>query len=330
MTSYGYRCIGKACALTCELHSDCGSTGSCTGNAKDVDGDTVHTCEADSLPRGPGQYGTACPNIAGTDGGASAGCDASSNFVCIGRGPGDVDAYCTQRYCGTDDDCPSGSFCATDRVDQPPCDDVCGLTGSKDPSCIPSSDVGDGKHYACGAATLTVNTCRHREFCSSCSTDADCLGEPNQICAADESGEKICTVLCDPNLNSCPWGSAATCGVWDKARGVATCEHRFGSCHGTGKGCEPCREETDCPGGICKQATFTGERYCVDFSAKCSCPSGTDQACTGGGCPKSPSTEPLTCLGGDSYKTSATYDICFGANTDPGQSASREGCWPSL
>ncbi|HEX3596530.1 MAG TPA: hypothetical protein VHU80_15575 [Polyangiaceae bacterium] len=330
MTAYGFRCIGKACALTCELHAQCGKAGSCTGTAKDTDGDTVHTCETDSFLHGPGQYGASCPNIAGSDGGVSAGCDAANEFVCVGRGPGDVDAYCTQRYCGTDDDCPSGFFCATDRVDQPPCEDVCNLGGVKDPSCIASSDIGDGKHYACGAATLTVNTCRHREFCSSCNTDADCLGSPDQLCAADQSGEKICTILCDANLNSCPWGSAAVCGKWDKERNVDTCAHRFASCHGMGQGCEPCRDEKDCPGGICKQATFSGERYCVDFSTQCSCSSDTTQACTGGGCPMSPSGEPQTCLGGSAYKTSPTYDICFGANTDPGQSASREGCWPSL
>ena len=97
-----------------------------------------------------------------------------------------------------------------------------------------------------------------------------------------------------------------------------------------GYGCEPCRDEKDCTGGICKQATFTGERYCVDFRQKCSCPSDTAQTCTGGGCRVAPSNVPQTCLGGDAYKGSATYDICFGANTDPSQAANREGCWPSL
>lgn len=328
-TDYGFRCVKNACRLTCDQHAQCGTAGSCTGSAKDVEGDSVHTCEMDSFLHGPGQYGSSCPNVAGTDGGASAGCDASNNFVCIGRGPGDVDAYCTQQYCGTDDDCPSGFFCATDRVNAPSCDNVCNLVGQNVGGCIASSDIGDGKHYQCGTATLVVNTCRHREFCDSCSTDSDCFGVPNQICAADQSGEKVCTVLCDANLNSCPWGSAAVCGNWDKERGVSTCAHRFGSCHGEGNGCEPCRDEKDCTGGICKQATFTGERYCVDFRQKCSCPADTAQTCTGGGCRVSPSNAPQTCLGGDAYKGSATYDICFGANTDPGQSASREGCWPS-
>jgi hypothetical protein len=330
-TKYGFRCIDEACALTCELHAQCGNAGSCTGTATDTEKNAVRTCEKDAFEHGTGQYGSTCPNVTGADAGAGAGCDAKNDFVCVGRGPGDVDAYCTQEFCGSDDDCPTGFFCSTDRVDAPPCDDSCGFTGAPtDPACIHAADIGASKHYQCGPVTLTVNLCRHREFCSPCKSDADCLGKANQICAADQSGEKICTVLCDPNLNSCPWGSAAVCGQWDKDRGVTTCAHRFGSCHGMGQGCEPCREETDCPGGICKDAQFTDERYCVDLTTKCTCPAGTDRQCTGGGCPRAPSGEPLTCLGGDLYQTSTLGNVCFGANTDLGSSASREGCWPSL
>jgi hypothetical protein len=331
-SKYGFRCIDKTCTLTCELHSQCGAAGSCTGSAKDVEGETVRTCEKDAFPHGAGQYGSTCPNVQGADGGAAAGCDAANDFVCLGRGPGDVDAYCAKRFCGTDDDCPTGFFCASDRADENPCQDSCGLAGTpSDPTCVTAKDIGAGKHFACGPVSLIANTCRHRTFCDACKTDADCLGEPNQICAADQSGAKICTVLCDANLNSCPWGSAAVCGNWDKDRGVATCAHRFGSCHGQGAGCEPCRDETDCPGGLCKQAQFTGERYCVDLKAKCSCPDGTAQTCiNGSGCPKAPSGATLTCLGGALYDMSVTKDVCFGANTDPGQTASREGCWPSL
>ena len=39
-------------------------------------------------------------------------------------------------------------------------------------------------------------------------TDADCLGKSNQVCADGGNGEKICTVLCDPAVNSCPWGNS--------------------------------------------------------------------------------------------------------------------------
>lgn len=328
-TDYGFRCIDDACALTCDLHAQC-NTGSCTGDAKDTEGSAVHTCEKDKFLHGKGQYGSTCPNVAGADGGASAGCDASNDFKCLGEGPGDVDAYCAQQFCGSDDDCPSGFFCSTERADAPPCEDVCDLSGSPmNPQCIHSDQIGADKHYSCGPVTLVVNQCRHREFCNPCKSDSDCFGKPNQICAADQSGEKICTVLCDANLNSCPWGSAAVCGNWDKELGRATCAHRFGSCHGTGAGCEPCREETDCPGGLCIQAMFTGEQYCVDLTTKCECPAGTAQSCSGGGCPPSPSGAPLVCLGGDAYDNAANGKICFGANTDLGGS-SREGCWPSL
>jgi hypothetical protein len=323
---YGYRCVDETCTLTCDQHAQCKS-GSCTGSATDAEGGAVHVCEDDEFLHGKGQYGSTCPNIANDP---SAGCDRVHDFKCLGEGPGDVDAYCAQQFCGSDDDCPAGFFCSTERAEEPPCEDVCDFAGKPTSSdCIHSDQIGAGKHYTCGPVRLLVNQCRHREFCNPCKSDTDCFGKPNQICAADQSGEKICTVLCDANLNSCPWGSAAVCGDWDKTLGKSTCAHRFGSCHGEGAGCEPCREDTDCPRGLCVEATFTGEKYCVDLEPKCDCPDGTPQACSGGGCPPSPSGAPLVCLGGDAYDNVATGKICFGANTDLAAS-SREGCWPSL
>src|SRR5262249_19412706 len=94
-SDYGFHCIDDVCTLTCDLPTQCGATGSCTGSAKDVDGTPVRTCEKDKFPHAKGQYGSTCPNVAGADAGA-AGCDTANDFVCVGRGPGDVDAYCTQ------------------------------------------------------------------------------------------------------------------------------------------------------------------------------------------------------------------------------------------
>jgi hypothetical protein len=131
-------------------------------------------------------------------------------------------------------------------------------------------------------------------------------------------------------VNSCPWGSAANCGLWDSAVGKPTCSHRFGSCTGDGKSCEPCVEQTDCPLGFCAETQFTGERYCVDMSVSCSCPEGTKGACAGGGCPKTPAGKPLTCLGGSDYKDSPLVGKCVGAETDSQSTSSRQGCWPSL
>jgi hypothetical protein len=158
------------------------------------------------------------------------------------------------------------------------------------------------------------------------------MGEPNMICARDIGGAKICTQVCDPDVNSCPWGFASTCNVFDEERGVPTCAHRFGSCVGTGAGCEPCVTHGDCPGGQCYVAPHTGERFCIDLSVECSCTQ-TDARgqCLGGGCPASPSGVGMLCFGGSEYATSLYHQKCIGAfiNPDPiFQTAPLRGCWP--
>jgi hypothetical protein len=319
---YGYRCVSGECTLTCEVHSHCGARGACTGASTDSEGDAVRLCEADDAPRAKGQFGTACPN--GDE------CDADANFYCIGAGPGDIDAFCTQQFCEDDSACPAGLFCSTIRTRRSPCDDTCGLQGSSADDCVPAREIGPGKHYECGALELKTRLCLVREFCNECKTDADCAGKPHQICARDESGQKICTVLCDSGVNSCPWGSAAVCGLWDTDLGKETCTHRFGSCRGEGKSCQPCIDQTDCPDGLCTETQFTGERYCVDLSVSCSCPAGTESTCVGGGCPNTPAGKPLTCLGGSIYIDSPLAGKCLGAETDPLSEASRQGCWPAF
>lgn len=323
-TTSGFRCIEGSCTLSCETHAECGTTGSCTGTSKDTEGRTTHTCEPDDFPRAAGQFGTGCPK--GTE------CDAANDFRCVSAAAGDIDAYCTKKFCAKDTDCPTGSFCSESLARQSPCEDTC--TGlPPDPTatdCVKASDIGAGKNFRCGPVTLVTNVCLHREFCNTCDSDADCRGKPNQVCAKDESGEKICTVLCDLDLNSCPWGNAAGCGTWDKTLGVATCEHRFGSCHATGKSCEPCVDQADCPDGWCSEAQFTGERYCVDTTVTCSCPKGTTGACGGGGCPLSPGSREMNCWGGTSFEGQPGFDQCVGAAADSTQSASKESCWPRL
>ena len=319
---FGYRCVSDECTLTCEVHSHCGARGACTGSGRDAEGDDVGLCEADDFPRATGQFGTACPR--GDE------CDQDENFTCVGAGAGDIDAYCTQQFCEDDAACPAGYFCSQSRTRRPPCEEACGLEGSDADNCVPASEIGRGKHFECGSLALTTHVCLVREFCNECETDADCAGKAHQICARGESGEKTCTVLCDSGVNSCPWGSAAVCGVWDKDLGKETCTHRFGSCHGEGKSCEPCVDQRDCPDGYCWETQFTGERYCVDLTVTCSCPAGTASTCVGGGCPSTPAGKPLTCLGGSSYRDSPLAGKCLGAETDPLSEASRQGCWPSF
>jgi hypothetical protein len=316
----GEFCVSGSCRLSCFSHFDCQSLGECTSGT-DTDGNAGHYCDL-SKPEKPGQFYTSCP--AGTE------CDAANDFFCVGAGADDLDAYCTTD-CASDDTCAPGFACTP--LTRAPCNDDCGLTGTpKDRMCVPSAQIGPGQPFQCGSHGVTRNVCRPRRFCTSCESDADCLAAPNQICAADQSGAKICTELCDPSVPSCPWGNASICGVWDQDLGVATCAHRFGNCVGDGKSCDPCEKDADCgSNGACTESTFTGEHWCVDFDATCSCDglTETNGLCTGGGCPASPSGLELEC---QVPSATASAGICVGANTVSGFLASasspQTGCWP--
>jgi hypothetical protein len=321
---FGFHCVDGACTLTCAVHEHCGTSGACTGAASDSEDTAVHVCEPDAFPRKEGQYGTRCPN--GDE------CNRDDGFVCIGAGPGDADAYCAKVDCTADDECPAGFFCSVRFASGVPCTDVCGFPGRDGSTCIPDSDIGAGRPYQCSPVGLNRRVCLHRGFCNECDTDSDCLGKPNQICARDRSGQKICTRLCDPNLNSCPWGSAAGCAVWDDDLGVPTCSHRFGSCRGEGASCHPCVDSSDCPRGYCQETAFTGEHYCVDVSATCSCPSGTSGLCKGGGCPLTPEPAGLemSCFGGSGLVEDPRFNTCIGASGSRSGGGEPDGCWPSL
>lgn len=319
--AYGYACIEGACRLTCEVHEHCGSTGACTATKEDASSKSVRVCEPDGFPRGSGEYGAPCPY----------GTECAEGFECIGAGPGDANAYCTLRGCGDDEQCPTGFFCSTQREARPPCEEACGFAGRDARDCVPDAEIGPGRAFECGRASLTYRVCLKRGFCNACETDADCLGRPNQVCAKDRSGEKACTVLCDRSVNSCPWGSAAVCGLWDEELGKETCAHRFGRCTGDGSGCHPCLDDDDCPRGLCQENRFTGERFCVDLEANCDCPEGTAVSCSGGGCPltPAPASQPMACFGGTELAGSVFENTCVGA-IGAGTAGEHFGCWPSL
>jgi hypothetical protein len=312
--AHGFSCVEGECSYECQSHADCVEVGHC--DARTVDGERKNFCVRDAAPPTPGGLYSSCP----------LGSECADPALCIGAGPGDLDAYCSVD-CTSDDDCATGYYCGT--LTRSPCADACDVKGQKtDPRCVVASDIGAGKPFHCGDSGVERSVCRQREFCSPCSSDADCLGVPNQICAKDESGEKICTRLCDTETHSCPWGNAATCGYFDDELGEATCSHRFGSCHGTGQTCEPCRGNDDCPGGGCASSSFTGERWCVNFSTRCECKvvdaTGT---CNDGGCPPSPSGLPIQCIG---TETSSLFDICYAANSGSQTqlgSSPQTGCW---
>jgi len=319
----GEACVDGTCRVPCASHFDCQGFGVCTASV-DSAGKSGHYCEL-GRTQPAGQFYTHCPS--GTD----AECDAANAFFCVSAGAGDLDAYCTTD-CTDDSTCADGYACTP--LTRSPCADTCNLKGvPKDRSCVPLDQIGPGKAYQCGQRGVTRNACRPRKFCSTCEVDADCLAVSNQVCAKDQSGTKICTELCDIKHPSCPWGNAATCGVWDSSlAGQATCSHRFGECTGTGKACEPCLKDADCgKNGFCYSSQFTGERWCVDLNQSCDCgDKNTTGLCTGGGCGMSPSGLQMLCS--DSTTTTPNDGLCFGANTSTGilaPSSQQTGCWPA-
>jgi hypothetical protein len=331
-TVRGYTCVSGECSLVgCTKHDDCAGIGLCQAGT-DVGGNPVLACQKGTTYE-KGQFGTACPG--GTD---AKECDEANKFVCIGAGPGDVDAYCTKTGCSADTDCATGYFCSTVRTSRPPCSDNCNLKGnSSATTCVPSADIGAGKEYSCGPVSLLRNLCLKREYCNDCETDDDCRGVDGQVCAKDTKGNKICSVICDPNIsNACPWGNASLCAVHDTDLGLPTCAHRFGSCQGTGKNCEPCRDDGECPTGLCLGSDFTGEQYCVDLGPKCDCTGLTvsqNVSCQGGGCPQTPGGLTMNCYGGSAVQAAGSplYQSCVGANVNPNpQATPQTGCWPAL
>jgi hypothetical protein len=315
----GLFCVAGTCRLACASHYDCQGFGECLGNT-DSDGTSGYFCDL-GQPQPSGEFYTHCPN-------GDADCATDQGFLCIGAGADDLEAYCTTD-CSTDKDCADGFACMP--LLRSPCADACNVAGvPKDRQCVPVTQIGPGKAYQCGARGPTRNVCRPRKFCSTCQTDADCFAVSNQVCAKDQSGTKICTQLCDTKHPSCPWGNAGTCGVWDKALGVATCAHKFGKCVGTGQSCEPCLQDADCgTGNACTASEFTGEHWCVDLSAACSCASSTDGSgtCSGGGCPLSPSGIDLQCV---DTSTTGSPGYCDGADVVAAFSGNAQiGCWPA-
>jgi hypothetical protein len=274
----GFQCVDGECRVTgCRSHQDCAVLGHCAPGATDA-GESVLAC-VKGTTHPEGQFGTLCQS--GPD-----ECDAAAGYICMSAGPGDIEGYCTKTGCQADSDCGIGQYCSTVRTSRPPCQDACGFTGQpSSATCVPATNIGAGKEYSCGPLTLLRNVCLKREFCNECESDTDCLGLPNQICSADSGGRKICTEICDPVTNSCPWGNAASCGDYD-GDGVFTCSHRYPTgCVGEGKSCHPCLDDADCPGGLCLKSDFTQERYCVDLGPSCTChPCSVDEDCPNGQC----------------------------------------------
>jgi hypothetical protein len=373
-TDVGLSCVNGQCRFAgCTTHGDCAGIGPCSEGTDDT-GQTVLACaEGTTYPKGQfgsacpgdkiaqgctsdtgcpdgqgchptikrcmprcGELG-ACPSFAPVcevSSNLCTECDLASGFTCIGSGPGDSDAYCSKTGCAADADCGLGYTCQALRTSKLPCAATCGFAAGPANNCVKATDIGDGKEYSCGPVSLLRHMCVKREFCASCETDDDCRANPNQVCAADASGAKICTQLCDPAVaNACPWGNAGKCEVTDTAKGVATCSHRFDKCVGTGGSCEPCVDDLDCPDGLCIQSEFTNERFCLDLAgASCDCTGlpTSNGTCTGGGCPQTPGGLNMQCFGTPEVQAqgSILYQECYGANVNLNPNVSPQtGCW---
>jgi hypothetical protein len=315
--AHGFFCAEGECTYECSSHADCIAIGHC--DSRTIDGERRQLCVHDEEPPKPGGLYTACPK----------GDECDDATLCLGAGAGDLDAYCSVE-CSSDDDCATGYYCGS--VTRAPCSDTCGFRGQpNDPRCVNAEAIGSDRPWQCSDRGIERSVCRVREFCASCETDADCLGTPNQVCARDASGAKICTRLCDAGSRSCPWGNAAECDVFDADLGLPTCSHRFGSCHGEGRTCEPCTSDADCPNGFCAASSFTGERWCVNMDTTCDCEGKADGTglCPNGGCPKSPSGLQLSCVG---ESTSDLFNICWAANAGSSTvlgASPQTGCWGS-
>ncbi len=265
-------------------------------------------------------------------------CDDAKDEFCFGSGrEGDPDAYCSRGCTTAGDACGEGLGCALVRSGSAPCEEQCGASPGTSATCIPSTDIGEGKAYDCGHGQLLRSVCRKNDFCQHCDTDADCSAFAGQICARDQSGAKLCTQRCDPNLPTCPGGDEAACAVHDSDLGFETCAHRFGSCAATdGAPCAPCLTDKDCGGDDQCISFINGSRHCVDFGFECNCDPDTDPVhelfgtCQGG-CPDSPSGMSMMCIGSS---RSALYQTCIGARIDPaplfGNPNLVVGCWPKI
>jgi hypothetical protein len=311
--AHGFSCVDGECTYECEAHADCIEVGHC--GARVIDGVRKNFCVRDAAPPVPGELYTSCPN----------GDECTDAALCLGAGAGDLDAYCSVD-CAEDADCATGYYCGV--INRAPCADACNFQGQPDDArCVPVEQIGDDKPFHCSDNGIERRVCRQREFCSTCETDDDCLAIPNQVCAKDASGQKICTRTCDTGARSCPWGNAATCGLFDEELGVNTCSHRFGSCQGEGRTCEPCVRPEDCPSGICASSQFTGERWCINLETRCECKTvSSSGTCSNGGCPDSPGGLSVLCIGDEA---SSLFNTCYAANSGSGglNASPQTGCW---
>ena len=219
---------------------------------------------------------------------------AESGFLCVGDGVADLDAYCSDRLQRTTRDCADG-FACTPLV-RPPCADVCKLTGvPKDHLCIPLDQIGDGQAVPVRQPSgVTRNVCRPRKFCTSCDTDTDCLAVDRSALRQRRKRHEDLHPAVRSTAPFVPLGQLHQLRyVWDAVRSAdlrASLRQMHG--HGQELRAVPERQRTAVQQGrMPRHRASPATHWCVDLSVSCSCGdcSVTSGACTGDGCPMSPS-----------------------------------------
>ncbi len=317
MCNTGNYCVDNACRLVCTSHLDCPSGYQCLGSGvKDSDASQVHYCAPATQPMGEGEYLWPCPN--GTE------CKNDPEWLCLGAGAGDADAYCSKYDCQSDADCPGGMWCGVVRDFHKVCGNAAypapGITPDPGDCVDPANFTASGHTYRLGPMTLLRNMCLPRGYCTECNDDLDCSLVRGNICVKTDPNQKgYCSRACQ-GTKSCPWEGASTCATVESSKGD-TCNPTYGACVGNKDVCTPCRNDEDCWDAslptrrACLSNSFTGERFCVDL----------DKACKADAdCPKPPEAgKNMQCMTASAYQGSLLYQRCYppdnGTTLNPGQ-----------
>lgn len=294
-TVYSCRTNGKSCNRD-EIQ---GLSGQCGGHPEKciLDDDVCYArpnCTTGKCPDGSECTATPCQLN-----------DCIAPLACVTKGNGDADAYCANRDCAADSDCPGGYYCGVVRDPREICDSspkkgdssICGTVSINTP-CIDPSELTPTFYE--GQACAMRNTCIKREECAACESDLDCRGLANHCVGMANESTKRCARECASNKDC---GRDFVCQAVEGAGNV--CVHRFGACVGTGQFCEPCLNDADCGPPTGTSVCFThndGQRGCGDISFPFSCSSDAD-------CPTSPSGLHAICVLDD--PTSNLYKKCY-------------------
>lgn len=285
--------------LKCPFGNECPNVFSCrtTGERCDPNqcGGQPETCKLDAdacYARANCTYGK-CPDGSACTVFSCGAQDCTAELVCISKGTGDADAYCTKNDCTDDADCPGGFYCGVTRDPHELCNSTpqkgdnafCGQVPANT-ACVDPAALGQGNTMFEGQLCILRKACLARKDCDPCTTDLDCAGVANHCVTMDKESQKRCAREC---ATSADCGDAAICVAIDPndVNSNRVCKHKFGACVGAGKFCEPCLNDTDC-------GPVTGTSACYEYD-------GGQRGCftpceTNADCPPAPSKNTGVCL----------------------------------